>query len=81
MCTVSSKCIAAAWWDDMSDIAAQSRAVVCCVDGLLQVVPQYTVFSGMLPHIAHLKLKPGVAPSFFMHDELKMVRFSLSVSL
>jgi len=31
------------------------------------------VFSGMPPHIAHLKLKPGVSPSFFMHDELKMV--------
>jgi len=40
---------------------------------MMQVVPQFTVFSGMPPHIAHLKLKPGVSPSFFMHDELKMV--------
>jgi len=30
----------------------------------------------MLPHIAHLKLKRGVSPSFFMPDELKMVRIA-----
>jgi len=40
---------------------------------MVQVMPQFTVFSGMLPHVAHLKLKRGVSPSFFMHDELKMV--------
>jgi len=45
---------------------------------MVQVMPQFTVFSGMLPHIAHLKLKPGVTPSFFMPDELKMVGTSPS---
>jgi len=47
------------------------RDDVSCL--VVQVVPQFTVFSGMLPHVAHLKLKRGVSPAFFMPDELKMV--------
>ena len=38
-----------------------------------QVVPTFTMYAAALPHVAHLKTKTS-QPSFFMSDELKLVR-------
>jgi PAB-dependent poly(A)-specific ribonuclease subunit 3 len=35
------------------------------------VLPNFTVYPGLLPHIAHMKTKSN-QPSFFMPDEMKM---------
>ena len=36
------------------------------------VLPNFTVYPGMLPHMTHMKTKVN-QPSFFMSDELKSV--------
>ena len=36
-------------------------------------MPNFTLYPGILPHMAHMRLKTNM-PSFFMQDELKIVR-------
>ena len=38
----------------------------------LQVMPNFTMYPNILPHVAHMKPKPN-SPSFFMPDEIKVV--------
>ena len=40
------------------------------------VLPNFTVYPGMLPHMAHMKAKAN-QPSFFMPDDLKSVSAEL----
>lgn len=35
------------------------------------ILPNFTMYPGILPHVAHMKLKSNM-PSFFMPDEIKM---------
>ena len=52
-------------------------SLVCLrvIDGLclfLQVMPNFTMYPGILPHVAHMRIKSNMPP-FFLPDELKMV--------
>ena len=46
-------------------------------------MPNFTMYPGMLPHVSHMKPKQHI-PSFYMPDEIKLVRssaFSVTVKL
>ena len=35
------------------------------------ILPNFSMYPGLLPHVAHMKVKSNM-PSFFMPDEIKM---------